>query len=198
MPWASPEQPSHSGLTLSPALDRESRGRAKGHLFISGTPELSTDGLGTELTSYRVSEGMAVDTSGTQRVHRWSFLLPLLVSSQLLTPLSLLQHFFTSFGARDRCFLLIFRLWQNALLEKVGLGESWTRGLEAGRGWGGTMEPGILGLGGPLQLFSMSSSSHCTCSFSIGRPHCPEGLRRLQCHSPPTRNAYPRLLGNHL
>lgn len=37
----------------------------------------------------------------------------------LLTPLSL-QHFFTSFGARDRCFLLIFRLWQNALLEKVG------------------------------------------------------------------------------
>lgn len=38
----------------------------------------------------------------------------------LLTPLSL-QHFFTSFGARDRCFLLIFRLWQNALLEKVGM-----------------------------------------------------------------------------
>ncbi|PNJ10999.1 GRAMD1A isoform 4 [Pongo abelii] len=28
------------------------------------------------------------------------------------------KHFFTSFGARDRCFLLIFRLWQNALLEK--------------------------------------------------------------------------------
>lgn len=37
-----------------------------------------------------------------------------------VTPLSL-QHFFTSFGARDRCFLLIFRLWQNALLEKVGV-----------------------------------------------------------------------------
>uniref|UniRef100_A0A5F9CW91 VASt domain-containing protein n=1 Tax=Oryctolagus cuniculus TaxID=9986 RepID=A0A5F9CW91_RABIT len=34
-------------------------------------------------------------------------------------PLSPLQHFFTSFGARDRCFLLIFRLWQNALLEKT-------------------------------------------------------------------------------
>uniref|UniRef100_A0A8D2IXH5 GRAM domain containing 1A n=1 Tax=Varanus komodoensis TaxID=61221 RepID=A0A8D2IXH5_VARKO len=31
----------------------------------------------------------------------------------------LLHHFFTSFGARDRCFLLIFRLWQNALLEKT-------------------------------------------------------------------------------
>lgn len=30
-----------------------------------------------------------------------------------------MQHFFTSFGARDRCFLLIFRLWQNALLEKT-------------------------------------------------------------------------------
>uniref|UniRef100_A0ABM5ET28 Protein Aster-A isoform X2 n=1 Tax=Pogona vitticeps TaxID=103695 RepID=A0ABM5ET28_9SAUR len=28
------------------------------------------------------------------------------------------KHFFTSFGARDRCFMLIFRLWQNALLEK--------------------------------------------------------------------------------
>lgn len=40
-------------------------------------------------------------------------------------PLSPLQHFFTSFGARDRCFLLIFRLWQNALLEKVALGEAW-------------------------------------------------------------------------
>lgn len=42
-----------------------------------------------------------------------------------LSPLSLLQHFFTSFGARDRCFLLIFRLWQNALLEKVGLDGTW-------------------------------------------------------------------------
>ncbi|XP_045702711.1 protein Aster-A isoform X1 [Phyllostomus hastatus] len=29
------------------------------------------------------------------------------------------KHFFTSFGARDRCFLLLFRLWQNALLEKT-------------------------------------------------------------------------------
>lgn len=47
----------------------------------------------------------------------------------ILTPLSL-QHFFTSFGARDRCFLLIFRLWQNALLEKVGMSE-WCSG-----GWG--------------------------------------------------------------
>lgn len=42
-----------------------------------------------------------------------------------ITLLSLLQHFFTSFGARDRCFLLIFRLWQNALLEKVGLDGTW-------------------------------------------------------------------------
>lgn len=29
------------------------------------------------------------------------------------------QHFFTSFGARDRSFMMIFRLWQNALLDKV-------------------------------------------------------------------------------
>ncbi|KAL8220159.1 UNVERIFIED_CONTAM: GRAM domain-containing protein 1A, partial [Gekko kuhli] len=29
------------------------------------------------------------------------------------------KHFFTSFGARDRSFMLIFRLWQNALLEKT-------------------------------------------------------------------------------
>uniref|UniRef100_A0A3Q0SHQ7 GRAM domain containing 1A n=1 Tax=Amphilophus citrinellus TaxID=61819 RepID=A0A3Q0SHQ7_AMPCI len=28
------------------------------------------------------------------------------------------QHFFTSFGARDRSFMMIFRLWQNALLDK--------------------------------------------------------------------------------
>ncbi|XP_064425465.1 protein Aster-A isoform X1 [Latimeria chalumnae] len=28
------------------------------------------------------------------------------------------KHFFTSFGARDRSFMLIFRLWQNALMEK--------------------------------------------------------------------------------
>ncbi|XP_017259788.1 protein Aster-B isoform X2 [Kryptolebias marmoratus] len=28
------------------------------------------------------------------------------------------KHFFTSFGARDRSFMLIFRLWQNALLDK--------------------------------------------------------------------------------
>uniref|UniRef100_A0A3Q3WUR7 GRAM domain-containing protein n=1 Tax=Mola mola TaxID=94237 RepID=A0A3Q3WUR7_MOLML len=29
------------------------------------------------------------------------------------------KHFFTSFGARDRSFVMIFRLWQNALLDKV-------------------------------------------------------------------------------
>lgn len=29
------------------------------------------------------------------------------------------QHFFTSFGARDRTYMMMFRLWQNALLEKV-------------------------------------------------------------------------------
>ncbi|XP_069041527.1 protein Aster-A isoform X3 [Lepisosteus oculatus] len=28
------------------------------------------------------------------------------------------KHFFTSFGARDRSYMLIFRLWQNALLDK--------------------------------------------------------------------------------
>uniref|UniRef100_A0A3Q3WMU6 VASt domain-containing protein n=1 Tax=Mola mola TaxID=94237 RepID=A0A3Q3WMU6_MOLML len=28
------------------------------------------------------------------------------------------KHFFTSFGARDRSFVMIFRLWQNALLDK--------------------------------------------------------------------------------
>ncbi|KAB1254900.1 Protein Aster-B [Camelus dromedarius] len=29
-----------------------------------------------------------------------------------------IQHFFTSFGARDRTYMMMFRLWQNALLEK--------------------------------------------------------------------------------
>ncbi|XP_078511487.1 protein Aster-A isoform X1 [Lissotriton helveticus] len=29
------------------------------------------------------------------------------------------KHFFTSFGSRDRSFMLIFRLWQNALLDKT-------------------------------------------------------------------------------
>ncbi|EPY84474.1 hypothetical protein CB1_000473027 [Camelus ferus] len=28
-------------------------------------------------------------------------------------------HFFTSFGARDRTYMMMFRLWQNALLEKL-------------------------------------------------------------------------------
>ncbi|XP_058865108.1 protein Aster-A-like isoform X2 [Acipenser ruthenus] len=28
------------------------------------------------------------------------------------------KHFFTSFGARDRSYMMIFRLWQNALMEK--------------------------------------------------------------------------------
>ncbi|XP_057690054.1 protein Aster-A-like [Corythoichthys intestinalis] len=28
------------------------------------------------------------------------------------------KHFFTSFGARDRSFMMIFRLWQNALMDK--------------------------------------------------------------------------------
>uniref|UniRef100_A0A8C1MM55 GRAM domain-containing protein n=1 Tax=Cyprinus carpio TaxID=7962 RepID=A0A8C1MM55_CYPCA len=29
------------------------------------------------------------------------------------------KHFFTSFGARDRSYMMIFRLWQNALMDKV-------------------------------------------------------------------------------
>uniref|UniRef100_A0A8C5B6R2 GRAM domain-containing protein n=1 Tax=Gadus morhua TaxID=8049 RepID=A0A8C5B6R2_GADMO len=29
------------------------------------------------------------------------------------------KHFFTSFGARDRSFMMIFRLWQNALMDKT-------------------------------------------------------------------------------
>ncbi|KAM9431891.1 protein Aster-A isoform 2-T4 [Clarias gariepinus] len=29
------------------------------------------------------------------------------------------KHFFTSFGARERSFMMIFRLWQNALLDKT-------------------------------------------------------------------------------
>lgn len=53
----------------------------------------------------------------------------LLPTAVTLWPLSL-QHFFTSFGARDRCFLLLFRLWQNALLEKVGMDDA------QGGGWG--------------------------------------------------------------
>ncbi|XP_016334872.1 GRAM domain-containing protein 1B-like, partial [Sinocyclocheilus anshuiensis] len=28
------------------------------------------------------------------------------------------KHFFTSFGARDRTYMMMFRLWQNALLDK--------------------------------------------------------------------------------
>ncbi|XP_073785796.1 protein Aster-B isoform X18 [Danio rerio] len=32
--------------------------------------------------------------------------------------LQLKSHFFTSFGARDRTYMMMFRLWQNALLEK--------------------------------------------------------------------------------
>ncbi|KAG9348283.1 hypothetical protein JZ751_002018 [Albula glossodonta] len=31
------------------------------------------------------------------------------------------KHFFTSFGARDRTYMMMFRLWQNALLDKLGL-----------------------------------------------------------------------------
>lgn len=67
--------------------------------------------------------------------------LPLHHFVSLPHPISLLQHFFTSFGARDRCFLLLFRLWQNALLEKVGLEEAWTG--DFGGGPGETMEPGV-------------------------------------------------------
>uniref|UniRef100_A0A3Q3KK81 VASt domain-containing protein n=1 Tax=Monopterus albus TaxID=43700 RepID=A0A3Q3KK81_MONAL len=47
--------------------------------------------------------------------------LPVPHSHLLSLSLSLIftpQHFFTSFGARDRSFMLIFRLWQNALLDK--------------------------------------------------------------------------------
>lgn len=72
------------------------------------------------------------------------------VCPRMLTAPSLLQHFFTSFGARDRCFLLIFRLWQNALLEKVGLGESGL-GIEVG-GDPGARRSKLGELEGPFTL----------------------------------------------
>lgn len=40
-------------------------------------------------------------------------------SSMFLRSSAPIQHFFTSFGARDRTYMMMFRLWQNALLEKV-------------------------------------------------------------------------------
>ena len=57
-------------------------------------------------------------------------------------PLSLsIQHFFTSFGARDRTYMMMFRLWQNALLEKVSPAPSSASGCAPTRmslplGWG--------------------------------------------------------------
>lgn len=39
-------------------------------------------------------------------------------------PCFFLQFFFTSFSARDRSYLSIFRLWQNVLLDKVSLSAS--------------------------------------------------------------------------
>ena len=30
------------------------------------------------------------------------------------------KHFFTSFGARDKTYLMLFRVWQNALMDQVG------------------------------------------------------------------------------
>lgn len=29
------------------------------------------------------------------------------------------KYFFTSFGARDKTFMMLFRIWQNALLDQV-------------------------------------------------------------------------------
>ena len=29
------------------------------------------------------------------------------------------KYFFTSFGARDKTYLMLFRIWQNALLDQV-------------------------------------------------------------------------------
>ena len=100
-----------------------------------------------------------------------------LVSPAPFILLSLLQHFFTSFGARDRCFLLIFRLWQNALLEKVGLGESWTRGLEVGLGRGDHGARDARTRGTPPAL-PHGQQVQRTCSFSIGHPPLPRGPPR--------------------
>lgn len=41
------------------------------------------------------------------------------VFKSTLQSILLFQHFFTSFGARDRTYMMMFRLWQNALLDKV-------------------------------------------------------------------------------
>lgn len=74
-----------------------------------------------------------------------------------LTPSCCPQHFFTSFGARDRCFDLIHGLWINAQLGKVpewGQGEREARGVgpkaRLGRGPG----PLCLDLGPGSQTLS--------------------------------------------
>ncbi|TRY96043.1 hypothetical protein DNTS_021162 [Danionella cerebrum] len=38
------------------------------------------------------------------------------------------KHFFTSFGARDRSYMMIFRLWQNALMDKAS-SEAWRQSM---------------------------------------------------------------------
>lgn len=44
-----------------------------------------------------------------------------IATCELMFYLFYLQFFFTSFSARDRSYLSIFRLWQNVLLDKVSL-----------------------------------------------------------------------------
>lgn len=58
-----------------------------------------------------------------------------------------IQHFFTSFGARDRTYMMMFRLWQNALLDKVLRPAPPCWGGMKGR-WGIYAETQFLGLMG--------------------------------------------------
>lgn len=51
-------------------------------------------------------------------------LLKIATCKLIFLPCFFLQFFFTSFSARDRSYLSIFRLWQNVLLDKVSLSAS--------------------------------------------------------------------------
>ncbi|XP_017703376.1 PREDICTED: GRAM domain-containing protein 1A isoform X5 [Rhinopithecus bieti] len=99
------------------------------------------------------------------------------------------KHFFTSFGARDRCFLLIFRLWQNALLEKtLSPRELWHLVHQCyGSELGLTSEDEdyvcplqLNGLGAPKEVGDVIALSDITSSGAADRSQepSPVGLRR--------------------
>ena len=65
----------------------------------------------------RIGHSQRDSSTSTRSISSWNIFFKTSFWFQVTTDTD--KHFFTSFAARDKTYMMLFKLWQNALLEQV-------------------------------------------------------------------------------